>query len=111
MAGDTIVKESVGVLRHGHQVASTTRIQLAVNKLSFPASKGILIRCPGPNDPAGANTVEVWIGGPQVTADIDETTGGMPIAPGEAIFIPLEEPSLLFVISSAAAQDIAWIAM
>lgn len=111
MAGDTIVKESIGVLKHGHAVAGTTRVQLAVEKLSIPASKGVLVRCPGSNDPGGSNTKEVWLGGPNVTADENLTTGGMPVAPGEALFLPLEDPSLLFVVSTADDQDIAWMSL
>lgn len=110
MAGDTIVKESVAVLKHGHGVAGTTRTQLAVAKLAFPTNKGILVRCPGALD-AATNTDEVWIGGPNVTADEDETTGGTPIAPGEALFLPLEDPSLLFIVSTAADQDISWLSL
>jgi len=111
MAGDTIVKESVAVLRHGHQSVTTSSQKLAENKLPFPASKGILVRCPGSNDPGGTNTAEVWLGGPAVTADADESTGGMPVAPGEALFLPLEDPSLLYVVTSSGTQDIAWMAL
>lgn len=110
MSGDTVVKESVTGLVHGHKSVGTSVVPLYDFPLTFPANKGVLLRCPGAGD-ATPNTVEVWVGGPGVTGDSAEGSGGIPIAPGEALFIPIEEPALLYVVAGAASQDIAWMAI
>lgn len=110
MSSDTVVKESVIGLSHGHKSVGISVVQLYAFALTSPANKGVLLRCPGAGD-ATPNTVEVWVGGPAVTGDSNESSGGMPIAPGEALFIPIEEPSHLYVIAGAVSQDIAWMAL
>lgn len=100
-----VVKEAVREFKHGHQVVGTTRIQLT--PLEFMVNKGVLLRAPGTNDPS-PNDDPVWVGGSGVTADNDEGTGGMPIMPGDAIFIPVERPMLLWVVTNNTDQDIAW---
>lgn len=101
-----IDKETVdaGSLRNGHTAVGTTRAKLS--ELTTPLVKGILLRCPGSVDP-NSNTAPVWIGGPSVTADAT-ATGGIPILPGDSAFFPLERLDLLYVISTTANQDIAW---
>lgn len=90
---------------NGHTVVGTTAIPLAD---SFMTQRGVLLRCPGPSDPV-QNTAPVWVGkSSSVTAD-SAVTGGMPILPGSSIGFPVDDPSGLWVISTVADQDIAWI--
>lgn len=84
----------------------TTRAQLTAN--SIRTYKGVLIRSPGSADPT-PNTGVIWIGGAAVTADSNSGTGGMPLTPGDSVFIPIDDPSKLYVISDTAAQDVAWL--
>lgn len=101
-----IAKESVERFGHGHTIVGATPVQLTT--LGLAAYKGILLRCPGEADPTG-NTDPVWVGNsPTVTADSTPATGGMPILPGSAMFIPIDSPTRLWVVSSASDQDIAW---
>jgi hypothetical protein len=102
-----IYKETSRHLMHGHVTAGTTRIPLTEG--SYPVNRGVLLRAPGTLE-ANANTAPVWVGGKRVTADAS-STGGMPIPPGQALFIPIEDTSLLYVISTAEGQDLAWMAM
>lgn len=99
-----ITKEAVRELQHGHATAGTIRSRLT--ELDFTVYKGVLVRCPGGSDPT-PNTDPIWIGGAGVTAD-SGATGGIPILPGDAIFIPIDKPNFLWVVSTAADQDIAW---
>ena len=101
-----ITKEAVRELFQGHKSVGTTRVKLT--ELDFTVNKGVLVRCPGTSDPV-ANTVPVWIGGSAVTANSAEGTGGIPILPGDSIFIPIDKPNLLWVVSSAVSQDVAWL--
>lgn len=104
-----VVKESVNDLYHGHVTIGTTRKRVV--QMDFSGMlKGILIRAPGSGDPI-ANTVPVWFGGTGVTADSICETGGMPLPPGECLFVPLEQLKSLYAISTADNQDLAWMAM
>jgi hypothetical protein len=92
-------------LRNGHQVVGVAAVQLTPQ--SFQAEKGILLRVPGDSDTV-PNTAPVWVAQtPNVTSDSVET-GGFPLAPGESISLPVNDPSKLYVISTAADQTIAW---
>jgi len=93
-------------LQHGHITAGVAITKLT--ELDFPLLKGVLLRAPGNADPT-PNTNMVWVGGAAVTADSDSGTGGVPIGPGESIILPVDNPSLLYVISDAADQDLAWL--
>ena len=104
-----IEKESVGdgELHNGHTVVGTVRTKLS--SLGFTAVKGVLFRCPGSTEPT-PNTNPVWVGGPGVTAD-SSATGGFPLLPGDACFMPIERLDLIYVVSSADGQDIAWLGL
>ena len=101
-----INKESLGgTLMHGHQTAGTTRRQLVEGK--YEVLKGVLMRAPGSGDPT-PNTAPIWVGGKSVTAD-SSATGGMPLPPGESMFLPVDDPTQLWLIPTDDNQDIAWI--
>ena len=101
-----ITKETVKTsnLHQGHTVVGAVAVPLC---LQFTTYQGILVRCPGPNDPV-PNTAPVWIGRTGVTAD-SGPTGGFPVLPGHSVTIPVDDPSQLFCISTIEDQDIAWI--
>lgn len=104
-----IEKESVDAnsLNHGHTAVGTTRVKLTDKQ--FRAVKGVLFRCPGSTDPV-PNTAPIWVGGPAVTADSADT-GGIPVLPGDSAFFPIERLDQLYVISTVADQDIAWMGL
>ncbi len=92
-------------LHWGHTVVGVTAVRLT--SLGFEFSKGLLLRAPGADDPT-PNTNFIWVGGSGVTADSDTGTGGIPIPPGDSINLPVNDPTEVYVISDAAAQEIAW---
>jgi len=99
----SIDKESVqGKPIIGHTVVGTTAVKVCQHK---GAIKGILIKA------GSENTVDVFLGTrPSVLADNSET-GGFPIPPGAALELPIEDPSLLYVVATEESQDIAWVIM
>ena len=102
-----VYRESVNAqVQNRHVVAGTSAA--LVNPFGFQFMKGILLRTPGPMDPV-PNAVPVWIGNAQVTADNAVETGGFPIVPGSSVFIPAEFAANLYVISTQADQDLAWL--
>jgi hypothetical protein len=92
-------------LKHGHVVAGVAAVKLS--QFAFTCLKGILIRAPGGDDPT-PNTDPIWIGSAAVTADSNVGTGGLPLLPGESLVLPIDNPSEVWVISTAATQDLAW---
>ena len=95
-----IFKESspTAGLYNGHTVVGTSAVALCPKLAS---NRGVLIRA------GDTNTAPIWVGRASVTAD-SAATGGMPIPPATALFIPCDDPSLVFVISTAGGQDVAW---
>jgi hypothetical protein len=94
-----------GELQHGHAVVGVTPVPLTDAPAKF--KRGILLRAPGPND-LTPNTDVVYVGRKCVTADSNAGTGGMPILPGSALELPVEDPSQVFVVSLSPGQDLAW---
>ena len=107
MSAIEVIKQTNTVkdLRFGHGVAGVTATKLTPHSIKL--NQGLLFRCPGSKDPT-ANTKPVWVGRSGVTADSTDT-GGMPVVPGSSLFIPIDDPSELYVISTSADQDYAWL--
>jgi len=104
-----IGKEAVTDLLHGHATIGVARKRVVT--MDHPSMmKGIMVRAPGSGDPV-PNTAPIWVGGSGVTADSVEGTGGIPIPPGECVFVPLEVLGKLYAVSTVADQDLAWMAM
>jgi hypothetical protein len=96
---------------HGHCPVTSTAAALAVAGLQKGRiTRGILVRAPGPSDDT-PNTCVVYVGGPQVTADNNAGTGGVPVPPGATISLPCRDPSLIFVVTKngASTQDVSWL--
>jgi len=91
---------------NGHLVVGLTRVQITEVKGNL--TTGLIIRAPGGTDPV-PNTATIWVGGSNVTADSDPTTGGFPLGPGASIVINVESADDLYFISTSADQDLAWI--
>lgn len=107
MSRQSIGKESVEGIApgsgpsHGHTVVGTSPVPLTPNKFS-EVYKGVLVVADT------ANTVAIYIGRAAVTADNNVATGGIPLPAGTSIFIPIEDPTVLYVVSGSASQDAAW---
>jgi hypothetical protein len=101
---DTAVTKDI---RYGHKVVGATAVQLTT--VSAEMNKGVLLRAPGDSDPT-PNTAPIWVGtNASVTANSNAETGGLPVVPGAALEIPAKDAQDIWLISTAAAQDIAWI--
>ena len=102
-----IYRETSKKFIHRHEIVGTSPARLN-NNTGFTPVKGILLRAPGVYDPK-PNIACVWVGGAAVTADSALATGGMPVAPGEALHIPSDLiEGDIYLVSSENDQDIAW---
>jgi hypothetical protein len=103
------VKETspAGDLRYGHAVVGQTAVQITPNSIQFV--RGILLRAPGPNDLV-PNVDVIYVGLKSVTCTgaVGSATDGLPILPGGAVELPIDDPSLIYAISNTANQDLAW---
>jgi hypothetical protein len=85
-------------------VVGVAALRIPTKRLAKGNKKGILIKAYGSGDIA-ANTVPIFIGNAQVTVD-----DGFPIAPGEAVSIPIEGAEI-YAVASANTQKIAWLTL
>jgi hypothetical protein len=79
-----------------------------VNPYGFQFVKGIQLYAPGASD-ATPNTETIWLGNAGVTADQNIETGGFPLIPGSAFFLPTEFISDLYVTSATGSQILTWL--
>ncbi len=103
------IKETspAGDLRYGHATVGTTAVPLTPNSIQLV--RGVLIRAPGPNDLV-PNVDVVYIGLKSVTCSgsVGSAMDGLPILPGGAVELPIDDPSLIYAVSQTASQDICW---
>lgn len=83
----------------GNNDIDTTAEQLTTS--SFPCKIGILIKADDDN------TGSVYVGKSDVTAGGTDATDGLRLKPGDAVFLPVANANLLYVIGSAVNQK-AW---
>jgi hypothetical protein len=78
--------------------------------LTLKFHRGILLRCPGSSSEvlgnAAVNTHSIWVGIKGVTKDT-----GMAIPPGASLTIPIDDPSVLWIISTTSAQRVVWMSL
>ena len=77
------------------EVSVPTGSAAAITATSFTCKSGVLVLS------LPANTATVYIGDSTVT-----TSNGLPLAPGDRIFIPVINPASIFVISGSSGQKI-----
>jgi len=57
------------------------------------------------------NTGIVYVGPKGVTAGSADATDGYKLKAGEEVFVQIDDPSKVYVIASAAAQKVWWVAI
>jgi hypothetical protein len=87
-------------LRNGHTFVGLSPIPLTIHT---EANRGVLIRCPGPNDPT-PNTGIVYIG--RSAASV--LAHGMPMPPGSDLVLPVSTPNEIWIAASCEGCDVAW---
>ena len=95
-----------GLVKAGHTVVGLVAVQLTTAPREL--TKGIWLKVPGAIHTV-TNTNSVYVGKANVTADSDVETGGYEVGLGEELFLDINDPSLLYVVSAAGAQDIGWL--
>jgi len=91
--GNTVAGQDVGV---------------RLTPLTFKFVRGVIIRAPGSQDLV-PNTDIVFVStNPNVTAGTNLDLDGIPVLPGGAIELPIEEPDKVYVVSQSAGQKVCW---
>jgi len=86
---------------HGRTVVSQTAIQVITGGIGA-VKKGVQIK----RGPKGKGTV--YIGKAGVTAGDTVATDGMPIQAGEGVFLPIDDPTLVYAIGTDNNLDLFW---
>jgi hypothetical protein len=96
--------ETVCTFDHGRKSSiGTTAVPLTT--ISVHAARGVQLKA------ASANTGTVYVGNSDVTADSADATDGFPLAPGEGLFLPVEDPTRVYVVGSAAGQKVFFVVL
>jgi hypothetical protein len=104
MASTNVLDTSVQAFDHGERTSiGATALQLTTT--SFAARQGVEIRADAAN---GANFV--YVGNSDVTAGGTDATDGFKLAAGERVFIPIDDPSKVWVIGSTTGLAVSWVA-
>jgi hypothetical protein len=72
----------------------------AITSTAFACKRGVGLKA------APANTGTIYVGPADVTAGTTPATDGWPLAAGEEIFVPLDDPRSVYAIASAANQQL-----
>lgn len=109
-----IAKETIGVFNHGVTAITAAANSVPATRLTvldFNCLKGVLLRCPGP-DELDENSGPVWVGShDKFQAGSMEDSSGFPIQPGHSLIFPIDKPSKLFVRSLTGDQIIYWLSI
>lgn len=103
--GDVDVTSAVsGTLDHGsNQDIDTAAEQITAT--SFACKFGVTLRADT------ANTGILYIGNSDVTVSGTAATDGIPLSPGDSLFLPVTNSNIPYAIASANNQKIFWIAV
>jgi hypothetical protein len=86
----------------GQYTVTTSALPMGGTKASGAngrANGGVIVKAPS------TNTATVFIGG---SASLT-TANGYPLAPGDSVALPVDDPSRVFAIVAAATQDLRFI--
>lgn len=103
--GDVDVTSSVsGTLDHGSNLDLDTAAE-QITATSFACKFGVTLRADTTNPGI------CYIGNSDVTAGSTAATDGIPLGPGDSLFLPVTNPNLLYSAASANNNKVYWIAV
>lgn len=76
-----------------------------ITSTSFSAKRGVTLRAPS------TNTGILYIGNSDVTAGTTAATDGIPLEPGDSLFVEIDNPNKLYAIADTVNQKIFWSAI
>ena len=96
--------ETVASFDHGRKSSIGVSAEQLVTT-TLHAAKGIeLIAAP-------TNSGTVYVGNADVTAGSADATDGFPLAPGARLFLPLDDPSKVYLRGSASGQAVYYVVL
>ncbi len=94
--------ESLARFDHGRKSAiGTTAVQLTVTSTHAP--RGVQLKA------SVANSGTVYVGNSDVTAGAADATDGFPLGAGEALFVPIDDPSKIYLVGTSAGQIVFFV--
>lgn len=100
---DQPIKQARSSFDHGRKSSiGTTAAQITTTSIS--AIMGVTVKA------ARTNSVRVFIGNSDVTADSADSTDGMELGPGESCFVPVDNANKVYVIAeSGSSAKVFWV--
>lgn len=103
--GDVDVASAVSAtMDHGSNRDVDTSAE-QITSTSFACKFGLTLRA------SESNTGIIYIGNSDVTAGTTDATDGMPLSPGDSLFLPVTNSNIPYAIASANNQIIYWVAV
>jgi hypothetical protein len=94
--------ESLTRFDHGRKSAiGTTAVQLTTTSVHAP--RGVQMKA------AVSNSGTVYVGNSDVTAGAADATDGFPLGAGDALFVPIDDPSKIYLVGTAAGQVVYFV--
>jgi hypothetical protein len=94
--------ESLARFDHGRKSAiGTTAVQLTTTSTHAP--RGVQIKA------AVGNSGVVYIGNSDVTAGAADATDGFPLGAGDGLFLPIDDPSKVWLVGTLAGQIVHYV--
>ncbi len=94
--------ETVASFDHGRKSGiGVSAVQLVTTPLH--AAKGVELIA------GSTNSGTVYVGNADVTAGSADATDGFPLAPGARLFLPLDDPSKVYLRGSAPGQAVYYV--
>jgi hypothetical protein len=94
--------DSVGSFDHGRKSSVGTSV-VPLTTVGGKAARGVQVKA------AVSNTGTVYVGNSDVTADSADATDGFPLAPGDGLFLPIDDPTRVYLVASAAGQKVFFV--
>lgn len=94
--------DSLANFDHG-RTSSIGTSAVRLTNASSHTPRGVQIKA------AIGNTGTVYVGNSDVTANAADATDGFPLVGGEALFVPIDDPSKVYVIGSASGQVVFYL--
>jgi hypothetical protein len=96
------IEKDVGTEAVTGRKSSIAGTALQLSTTDTPAQRGILVKADS------ANTVDLYVGDADtITADAADATDGWPLAPGEAVLIPIDNLNKIYAVTGGTSSK-AW---
>ena len=104
MFEENIHSNTAPIFYHGRTVTSNVTAAVVITPIMPKLLKGVRLKA------VSTNAGTVYVGKAGVTKMTNVASDGYPLLANEEVFIPTDDPTLIFALASIATQSLTWIA-